>query len=98
MDILEALGKTPSDGDHRKALEYQKDKEAIQKQAEAMGKEAKHHLHVHHVLSRSVTMFQIAIATGAISVLTRRRTFWLVSLAFGLVGLFFGMQSFIGGE
>jgi len=96
MDILEALGKPAADGDKSKAVEYQKDKEQIQRSAEEFGKEAKRHLRMHHVLSRSVTMFQIAIAVGAISVLTRRRTFWLVSLGFGGVGLFFVVQSFLG--
>jgi hypothetical protein len=31
-------------------------------------------------------MFQIAIAIAAISALTRKRTFWYVSLVFGAVG------------
>jgi hypothetical protein len=34
-------------------------------------------------------MFQIAIAIAAISALTRKRKFWLVSLLFGLVGCVF---------
>lgn len=95
-DILEALGKAPSEGDKAKLLEYQKDKEALQTKAEEFQNEAHHHLRLHHALSRSVTMFQIAIAIGAISVLTRRRKFWLVSLAFGLIGLFFLIQSLVG--
>jgi hypothetical protein len=40
-------------------------------------------------LSLGVTMFQVAIAVGAISVLTRRRNFWFASLAFGAVGVGF---------
>ena len=32
-------------------------------------------------------MFQVAIAVAAISVLTKRRRFWFVCMAFGLVGL-----------
>jgi len=40
-------------------------------------------------------MFQIAIAVGAISVLTRRRAFWFVSLAFGAAGILFVAQSFV---
>jgi hypothetical protein len=34
-------------------------------------------------------MFQIAIAIAAISALTRRRRFWVVSMVFGLVGSVF---------
>ena len=34
-------------------------------------------------------MFQVAIAVGAISVLTKRREFWFVSLVFGAIGVGF---------
>jgi hypothetical protein len=34
-------------------------------------------------------MFQIAIAIAAISALTRRRRFWIVSLLFGAAGCVF---------
>jgi hypothetical protein len=34
-------------------------------------------------------MFQIAIAIAAISALTKKRSFWLVSLVFGAVGCAF---------
>ena len=34
-------------------------------------------------------MFQVAIAIGAISVLTKRRGFWFVALAFGAFGVGF---------
>ncbi len=95
LDILEALGKPASEADKHKVLEYQKDKEEIQTTAEASQKAAKHNLHLHHMLSRSVTMFQIAIAIGAISVLTKRRRFWLGSIAIGLVGLVFLVQSLL---
>ena len=33
-------------------------------------------------------MFQVAIAVAAISVLTQRRKFFLVSLGFGVIGIF----------
>ena len=66
-----------------------------QKKAEELGKEAQHYLHTHHLLARSVTMFQIAIAVGAISALTKRKTFWFVSLVFGAVGLVLMLQSFM---
>jgi hypothetical protein len=34
-------------------------------------------------------MFQIAIAIAAISALTKKRKFWIVSLLFGIVGCAF---------
>ena len=92
-DILEALGKPVSDTDKDKAAEYKEDKDKIQKVAETLQKQAKHHLLKHQVLARSVTLFQIAIAVGAISVLTKRKPFWFVSLGFGAVGLIFIVQA-----
>ena len=93
-DILEALGKSTSDADKAKAAEYKQDKDKIQTAAEALQKEAKDHLLKHQVLARCVTLFQIAIAVGAISVLTKRKPFWFVSLGFGAVGLIFFIQAF----
>jgi hypothetical protein len=89
MELLEALGKTPSEADRKKVGEYEKDKADIQKEAEDLGREARHFLHVHHFTATSVTMFQIAIALGAISVLTRRKLFWFVCLGFGVAGLYY---------
>jgi hypothetical protein len=94
MEILSALSKPAQDADIAKAAEYSRDKEEIQKKAEELSKEARYHLRKHHVQARSVTMFQIAIAIGAISVLTRRRSFWYVSLCFGVLGLLLFLQSF----
>src|SRR5207248_11005979 len=94
MELLDALGRRAADADKTKVAEYTQDKEQIQKRAEELAKESKHYLHTHHILARSVTMFQIAIAVGAISVLTRRRAFWLVSLAFGAAGVVILAQSF----
>ena len=94
-EILSALGKTISDSDKSKAAEYSQDKEQIQKRAEELSREARHYLHKHHILAHSVTMYQIAIAVGAISVLTKRRPFWFVSLGFGVVGLVFVAQSLL---
>ena len=89
VEILNALGKPLSDTDQAKALAYSQDKELIQTKAEELSQEAKRDLRAHHVLAHSVTLFQIAIAVGAISVLTGRRWFWYVSLGFGAGGLLF---------
>lgn len=95
MDIFAALDKPVPDSDHKKAEEYTADKAEIQKKAEEKEKEAKHMLGVHQVFARSVTMFQIAISMGAISALTRRKRFWLVSLGCGVIGLIFFIQSYV---
>ena len=43
----------------------------------------------HEALAPGVTMFQLAIAIGAIAVLTRRKLFWHLAMVFGLVGVLF---------
>jgi len=49
----------------------------------------------HLIFARGVTMFQIAIAVAAISVLTKRTRFWYVGLAFGAAGVFFLLQGWL---
>jgi hypothetical protein len=93
-EILDALGKPVSGADKEKVAAYQRDKEQIAKKAEDLEKEAQTHLRTHEVLASSVTMFQIAIAVGAIAVLIRRRGFWLASLVVGVAGIGFLIQSF----
>ena len=93
MDILEALAKPTAAADLSKFAQYEDDKIKAQTKAESLELEAKHFLRTHQVLARSVTLFQVAIAVGAISVLTKQRKFWLVSLCFGAVGLLFALQS-----
>ncbi|MFZ0503515.1 MAG: DUF4337 family protein, partial [Chthoniobacterales bacterium] len=68
-------------------------KEDIRKDAERLEKEAQHLLGTHEALAFSVTLFQIAIAVGAISVLIKRKAFWLVSLVVGLIGVGFFAQA-----
>ena len=93
-EILDALGKPVSAADQEKVVQYQRDKELIAKKADELEKEAQTHLRTHEVLASGVTMFQIAIAVGAISVLIRSRPFWLISLVLGVVGIAFLIQSF----
>ncbi|MBI3558424.1 MAG: DUF4337 domain-containing protein [Deltaproteobacteria bacterium] len=94
-DLLKALGKSPSEKDVEKMAEYRAEQEDIKKEAEHKEAEAQSHLRQHVVLARSVTMFQVAIAIGAISALTRKRRFWLVSMAFGFMGIAFLLQGLL---
>jgi hypothetical protein len=93
LDLLTAMGKPVSQSDTAKAAEYEHDKAEIQKRAQELGQEAKRFLHTHHLLARGVTLFQIAIAIGAISALTKRKAFWYVSMGFGVLGLVLGALS-----
>ena len=88
-ELLTALGKTVETTDLQKLEEYKKEQEEIKNAAEEKQRESESHLRHHTVLSRSLTMFQVGIAIGAVAVLTKRRHFWIVSLGFGLVGLLF---------
>ena len=65
---------------------YEKDKEAIKKQAEANERSSEEHLRKHNTLARSVTLFQIAIAIAAIAIITKRKPLWLFSMALTIAG------------
>jgi hypothetical protein len=97
MEILKAIGHEATAADEEKLKRYDEEQAEIKREADAKQEEASAHLSHHIKLARGVTMFQIAIAVGAISVLTKRRAFWVVSLAFGLVGVFFLAQGLLAG-
>jgi hypothetical protein len=89
LALLEAQGKEASEKDKEKVAEYAKEQEEVKKEAEELEHEAHVHLTRHEQLARGVTLLQIAIAVGAISALTKRKAVWVVSLFFGLGGIFF---------
>src|SRR3954471_14375615 len=89
LDAKMTLTATASEKDKEKAAQYQEEQAEIKREAEQKQAEAKSNFHRHEIFARGVTMFQIAIAIAAISALTRRRRFWVVSLVFGLAGAVF---------
>lgn len=90
-ELLLAMGKETTAEDADTLAKYEHEKKAIKAKAEALAEEAKHALHRHELLAFAVTLFQVAIALGAIAVLTKLRLFWLFSLAVGVGGIaFFG--------
>jgi Na+-translocating ferredoxin:NAD+ oxidoreductase RnfD subunit len=89
LDAKMTLTETATEKDKEKAAQYLEEQAEIKREAEEKEADAKANFHKHEIFARGVTMFQIAIAIAAISALTRRRTFWFVSLVFGLVGLVF---------
>jgi hypothetical protein len=92
VELLSSLGKPISEKDQEKVAEYKKDQEEISNKAKEMESSSQNHLEHHVVLARAVTLFQVAIAIAAVSILTKKRRFWLVSLAFGLGGIGFLVQ------
>jgi hypothetical protein len=89
LDAKIALATAQDESDAQKRDRYEKEQEEIKKEAEQKQAEAKSNFHQHEVLARGVTMFQIAIAIAAISALTKKRRFWIVSMLFGAVGCVF---------
>ena len=89
LDAKIALSATPLAQDREKTARYQEEESEIKSEAEHKEAAAKSNFHKHEVFARGVTMFQIAIAIAAISALTKRRRFWIVSLLFGGVGCVF---------
>src|SRR6266550_893960 len=89
LDAKLALASAPDEKDRAKAARYEEEQAEIKAEAEKKEKEAKSNFHQHEVFARGVTMFQIAIAVAAISALTKRRKFWIVSLLFGVAGCVF---------
>ena len=76
-------------------LKYKTEQEAIKKEAEKLQNESKFYLIKHVKLAQSVTLFQIAIAISAISMLTKKKSLWLASLVISLTGLVFFIGGFI---
>jgi Domain of unknown function (DUF4337) len=89
LDAKIAFTGTPNESDQSKRARYEKEQQEIKSEAEAKQAAAKSYFHKHEVFARGVTMFQIAIAIAAISALTKKRSFWLVSLVFGAFGCAF---------
>jgi hypothetical protein len=87
-------GGTPIEQDRAKAEKYQEEQGEIQKEARAKETEAKANFHQHETFAHGVTMFQIAIAVAAISALTKRKAYWVMSMVVGLVGCIFLVLGF----
>jgi hypothetical protein len=89
LDAKIAFIGAPDESDQSKRARYEKEQEEIKSEAEGKQAAAKSYFYKHEVFARAVTMFQIAIAIAAISALTRKRRFWIVSLIFGAAGCVF---------
>jgi len=89
LDAKAAFTGAPNESDQSKRARYEKEQEEIKSEAEHKQAAAKSYFHKHEVFARGVTMFQIAIAIAAISALTKKRSFWVVSLVFGAFGCVF---------
>src|SRR5437016_5869849 len=89
LDAKMSLAATPSESDQSKRDRYEQEQEQIKSEADLKEAAAKSNFHKHEVFAGGVTMFQIAIPIAAISALTKRPRFWIVSLLFGAAGCVF---------
>ncbi len=94
--ILKALGKQPIPADEQKLKENKAQQKEIMDKAKEAEAESHAHVQSHNTLARSVTLFQIAIAIGAISILVKKRIYWLISLGFASVAIFFFVLEVLG--
>jgi hypothetical protein len=90
--LLHALSTKPVEDNSQAIAQYEKEKEEIKATAEEHSKSADEHLSKHVTLSKAVTIFQIAIAVSAISILTNKKKLWYAAILLTLIGsLFFVM-------
>ena len=72
---------------------YKTEQKSIKETAEEFQKASQIYLEKHITLARAVTMFQIAIAISAISILTSKRWLWYFAILISLAGLVFFIGS-----
>lgn len=89
------LNSTDAANKQDKLAQYNKDQEQIKTVATEHEQESEWHLVKHTTLAKAVTLFQIAIAISAISVITGRRLLWYASLVLALTGLVFFVAAFV---
>jgi hypothetical protein len=95
VEMLTELGKPPTTEDAAKMEEYKRQQSEISEQAKVHDETSEHHLKIHELIARAVTMFQVAIALGAVSILSRKRRFFFASLGLALLGVGFFIQGLL---
>jgi len=87
--IKEEIANLASVKDPVKVSKYKNEQAAIRKVAEEEEKNSTDFLAQHVLLARSVTLFQIAIAVSAISIITNKRILWYFAILIAFGGLLF---------
>jgi alpha-galactosidase/6-phospho-beta-glucosidase family protein len=87
--IKQEIANLSNERDTAKTWKYKKEQAEIKKRAEEEENSSKSLLNEHVVLARSVTLFQVAIAISAISIITKRKALWYLALLIAVGGLFF---------
>ena len=63
--------------------------------AKELERSSDHHMQVHNVFARTVTILQIAIAMAAISVLSKKKWLWLAGVGLSVLGVVSMGQAFL---
>ena len=79
-------------------VRYGKEQEEIKKAAEKLQESSALHLETEKKYAQAVTLFQIAIAIAAISILSKNKSLWVMSLIIGTGGLGFLLYGFFSGN
>jgi hypothetical protein len=66
---------------------YQREQEEIKVKADELTESSERSMHIHEFFAFAVTIFQVATAIGAISLLVKKRPIWYTSLALGAGGI-----------
>ena len=79
--------------DNTQIEKYKTEQQSIKEIAEDFQKRSQVYLEKHVILARAVTLFQIAIAISAISILTGKRWLWYFAILISLTGVVFFISS-----
>ena len=93
--LLTAQGHAAEAEDATKIEEYKKEQIEIKSEAEHLQAESKAHLAHHGALASALTLFQISIAISAISILTKQKPMWFLSLILAAIGAAFFTVGFL---
>ena len=88
-EVLRALGRRIDAKDANKMAEYQAEMDQIKKDAEEKQALAEKNGRLGALLGKAVTLFQVAIALSAISLLIRRREYWFCGLGLAAWGVYY---------
>ena len=69
--------------------QVKQEEQSIMDKAKESERLSEDHLNDHKTLAAAVTLFQVAIAISAISILTRKNILWFIGVAIAMVGLVF---------
>lgn len=87
LKLKDTKGAEDSNATAERKEKLKKDQEKIQETARKLEEESEEHLNKDMLLARSVTFFQIAISISAVSLLSKKKPLWYVSLGLFALGI-----------